>query len=55
MGIWSKLTGGQDAPPAGRTAKERKRRAKDISRIDASTSKWLASGGRAAKIPKGWS
>ncbi len=55
MGIWSKLTASQVSQPSGRTAKERKRRAKDISRIDASTSNWLASGGRAAKTPKGWS
>ncbi len=45
MGIWTKLTGGQDAPPAGRTAKERKRRAKEISGIDRRTAGWLRAGG----------
>jgi hypothetical protein len=52
MGIWTKLTGATDAPPTGRTAKERKRRAKEISGIDRRTAGWLKAGGLA---PKEWS
>lgn len=45
MGIWSKLTTGSDAPPTGRTAKERKRRAREIHAIDTRTTGWLRAGG----------
>jgi hypothetical protein len=45
MGVWKKLTGKQDAAPAGRTPQERKRRAKEISGIDRRTSTWLRAGG----------
>jgi hypothetical protein len=54
MGAWAKLTGRAE-PTAGRTPKERRRRAKEIKAIDARTSAWLRAGGRAAKTPKGWS
>ncbi len=45
MGIWKKLTGASGAPPVGRTAKETRRRAKEISGIDRRTKGWLDSGG----------
>lgn len=54
MGIWTKLTG-QAEPTTGRTPKERRRRAKEIKAIDASTAGWLRAGGRARRTPPGWS
>jgi hypothetical protein len=54
MGIWTKLTG-QEQPVAGRTPKERRRRAKEISRIEKGTASWLRAGGTARPTPKGWS
>ncbi|MFE5582536.1 hypothetical protein [Kitasatospora sp. NPDC056531] len=51
MGLWSKLTGGQTASttPAGRTPRERARRARDIERADANTANWLRRGGLAPR------
>jgi hypothetical protein len=50
MGLWSKLTGGQPATtPTGRTARERARRAREISAADANTDKWLRAGGLAPR------
>lgn len=48
MGLWSKLTGGQTAD-SGRTARDRARRAREISTIDKNTATWLRAGGLAPK------
>ncbi|MGW2539442.1 hypothetical protein ACWC5I_00840 [Kitasatospora sp. NPDC001574] len=46
MGLWSKLTGTPPAePPAGRTAADRRRTAREIRRIDTGTAAWLRRGG----------
>jgi hypothetical protein len=51
MGLWSKLTGGQTAEPStGRTPAERRRRNREIHRIDAGTSSWLRRGGTGPRI-----
>ncbi|MER5356094.1 hypothetical protein ABT093_37960 [Kitasatospora sp. NPDC002551] len=58
MAFWPKSTNppaAADASPAGRTPTERRRREREIRRIDAATAKWLARGGRPARLPKDWS
>lgn len=45
MGLWSKMTGGQAANTTGRTAKERRRREREIRAIDNRTARWLNGGG----------
>jgi hypothetical protein len=54
MGLWSKLTGGESASttPTGRTPRERRRRAREISDADANTDKWLRAGGLAPRRGK---
>lgn len=47
MSLLSKLLGGQTATPTGRTPRERARRARDISKIDAAGRKLLARDGLA--------
>jgi hypothetical protein len=52
MGIWAKITGTSDSPATGRTPKERRRREREIRAIDASTSRWLRSGGHSTNPPR---
>ncbi|MGW3072349.1 hypothetical protein [Kitasatospora sp. NPDC001132] len=49
MGLRSLLTSGNktaDPTPAGRTARDRARRDREIRKIDAGTAAWLRRGGR---------
>ncbi|MCG6499443.1 hypothetical protein [Kitasatospora sp. A2-31] len=54
MGLWSKLTGGQTAEttPTRRTLADRRRREREIRRIDKGTAAWLAAGGRGRRTDR---
>ncbi len=51
MSLWSTLTGGQTATsaPTGRTAREKRRREREIRNIDKGTAAWLRAGGLAPR------